>query len=275
MAARPYWTGQIRISLVAFKISLESALKRGSQIPLHEIYRETGERIHHQNVTEEGTVVEREDIVKGYELEDGEHVLLEEEEIDAIKLPSSDTLALENFIDISAIPPERYERPYFILPEGKDAEEIYKVIHEALQENGKAGIGQIAMRGREELCAVLPTEKGLLLETLRYNSELENGDDIFPDLSHKKLKSDAVGLAKQLVKENSRATNFAKFHDHYHEALRELIKAKKAHRKPRLPKVEKPSGKVVNFMDALRKSLKSREAGRKPAAHPGRKRKSA
>ena len=254
MAARPYWSGQIRISLVAFSITLSSALKRNSQIPLHEIDRKSGNLIHHRNVTEDGKEVDRDNIVKGFEVNKEEYVLLEEDEINDLKLPSSDTLELVSFIDISSIPILRFERPYFVLPDGKDAQEIYAVIHQALLKSNKAGIGQIAMRGREELCALIPVEKGLMLETLRYDSEL-NDDDILPDLNKKKLKEDYIHLANQLIQKNTHTPHFEKFHDHYHEALLELINAKKAHRRPRLPKATKPTGKIVNFADALRKSL--------------------
>jgi DNA end-binding protein Ku len=255
MAARPYWSGQIRISLVAFSVTLNSALRKGSQVPLHELDRKSGERIHHQNVTEDGTEVDHDDIVKGFETDKDQYVVIEQEEIDEIKLPSSDTLEIDAFVDVSSIPVIRFERPYFVLPDGKDAREIYAVIHQALLKSGKAGIGQIAMRGREELCAVIPVEGGLILETLRYNAELQTSDDIFPDLGTKKLKSDYVDLANQLIKKNTHEPHFEKFHDHYHEALLELIKAKKAHRKPKYPKATKPTGKVIDFADALRKSL--------------------
>src|SRR5262249_28740743 len=151
----------------------QTATRRSSQLPLHELSRKTGERVHHQNVTEDGKFIDRDDIVKGYEYEKGEYVTLEQEEIDDIKLPSSDTLELGNFVDASAIPIIRFERPYFVLPANKKAEEIYDVFTEALRANQKAGIGQIALRGREELCAILPFEQGLILETLRYDAELD------------------------------------------------------------------------------------------------------
>jgi DNA end-binding protein Ku len=265
--ARPYWSGQIRISLVAFKVTLASALKRSSQVTLHEIDRKTGERIHHRNVNEDGKEVQREDIVKGFENDDKSYVLLEAEEIDAIKLPSSDTLELVAFVDIAEIPPMRYERPYFVLPDGKDANEIYAVIHQALRDAGKAGIGQLTMRGREELCAVIPSEHGLMLETLRYNAEVEINTDLFPDPDKQRMKSDYVALAKQLIEKNTQVPRFEKFHDHYHEALLELIKAKKAHRKPQYAKAAKPADKVVNFMDALRKSLGGSGKGEPKAAN--------
>jgi DNA end-binding protein Ku len=271
MPARPAWSGQIRISLVAFKIRLSSALKRDSQIPLHELDRRSGERIHHQNITEDGTPVDRENIVKGFETTKDTYVMLEADEIDDIRLPSSDTLALDTFIDLHAIDIARFERPYFVMPQGRDASEIYAVMQKALMDSGKAGLGQIAMRGREELCALYAVEDGLMLSTLRYDAELEEPDEALPGTPSKKPKTDSVDLMRQLINEHSSKSNFAKFHDHYHEALRELVKAKQAHRKPRMPKAAKPTAKVVNFMDALKKSLHSRAH----AAPTARKRRSA
>ncbi len=258
MAARPYWSGQIRISLVSFGVTLNNALRRGSQVPLHELDRSSGSRIHHRNVTEDGKEVEREQIVKAYEAEKDEYVILEQDEIDAIKLPSSDTLELVTFTDRSSIALARFERPYFVLPDGKNAEEIYAVMHAALLKSDKAGLGQVAMRGREELCAVLATKKGLMLHTLRYDAELSD-EDVFPDLGSVRLKGDYVTLANQLIEKNTHPPQFDKFHDHYHEALLELVHAKQAHRKPRYTAAKSPA-KVVNFMDALRKSLGAKEA---------------
>jgi DNA end-binding protein Ku len=279
MAGRPYWGGQIRISLVSFAVTLRSALKRGSQIPLHEVDRESGERIRHLNVTESGKEVEYSDIIRAYDAGDDKDVLLEPDEIKAIKLPSSDVLDLGAFVDIAAIPVERYERPYFVLPDGKDAEEIYVVIHKALLDEGRAGIGQITLRGHEELCALLPVESGLMLESLRYDRELLDGSDIFPDLGRRKLKSDYVELANQLIEKNAAKPEFFAFHDRYHEALRELIEAKQAHRKPHLPKGGKQPEKVVDFMDALRRSLDKKGGGhgrrQHASAKPHRKRRSA
>lgn len=266
MAARPYWRGQIRISLVSFPVALRSALLRASQIPLHEIDRDSGERIHHLNVTESGEEVSREDIIKSYD-EGDTQVPLEPDEIKAIKLPSSDVLELSTFVDRADIPVARYERPYYVLPDSEGAEEIYAVIQQALADSGKVGIGQIAMRGREELCAVMAEKGGLMLEILRYDRELVDAEEVLPKAGSKKVKNDYVELANQLIEKNAAPPDFSGFHDRYHEALRELINAKKAHRKPNLPKAAKPSGEVVDFMDALRKSLdKKGESGKAPAS---------
>jgi DNA end-binding protein Ku len=270
MPARPAWSGQICISLVAFKITLASALKRGSQIPLHELDGKSGERIHHQNITEDGKPVARENIVKGFETAKDTYVLLEPDEIEDIRLPSSDTPALETFVDLDAIDIARFEQPYFVMPQGRDGSEIYAVMQKALMDSGKAGLGQIAMRGREGLCALYAVEDGLMLSTLRYNAELEEPSEALPGTPAKKPKTDSIELMRQLINEHSSAGNFGKFHDHYHEALRELVKANQAHQKPRMPKSAKPTAKVVNFMDALKKSLHSR-AHTAPTAHRRRR----
>src|SRR6185503_11632503 len=179
MAGRPYWSVQIRISLVSFPVVLQSALRRGSQVPLHEIDRESGSRIHHMNVTEDGTEVAREDIIKSYTEGDTE-VAIEPDEIKAIRLPSSDVLELGIFVERSAIPVAQYERPYFILPKDEGSSEIYSVFHQALARSDRVGVGQIAMRGREELCAVMAEQGGLMLETLRYDRELVDASDVLP-----------------------------------------------------------------------------------------------
>jgi DNA end-binding protein Ku len=258
MATRPYWTGEIHISLVSLPITLQSATRRSSQVPLHELSKASGERIHHQNITEDGKVIDRADIVKGYEVQKDEYVILEDEELAGVRLPSSDTLDLNDFVDIASIPIAHFERPYYVLPQGKKAEEIYDVIAEALRSSGKAGIGQITLRGREELCAVLPVDQGLMIETLRYKNELEEKPTIYQRKTPPKAKGDYITLAKQLIRENSHDFSIAKFHDHYHEALEELIEAKKSHRKPHYATSKEKPSKVVDFAEALRRSLKSK-----------------
>jgi DNA end-binding protein Ku len=264
MAQRPYWTGQIRIALVYLPVQVYSALRRSSSISLHEIHRPTGERVHHLNVIEDGTVVERRDIVKGYEVEKGSYVLLEKEEIEEIKLPSSDVLELVQFVDKKSLPATMFKNPFFVLPDGKKAEEIYAVIHQALQETGKVGIGQITLRGKEELCAVLPAEKGLVLETLHYMGEVQDPEEAFDDLEDIKPSGEYVHLATELIEKNSDKLDLARFRNHYIEALRELIEAKREHRPPSSVAPSPKAPKVVNFMEALRHSLEEEDSQAKP-----------
>jgi DNA end-binding protein Ku len=159
------------------------------------------------------------------------------------------------------------------LPANNKAEEIYDVFAEAMRANGKAGIGQITLRGREELCALLPFEQGLIIETLRYKAELDEIPEIYTEKNYRKSKADYVSLARQLIKENTHSLHLEKYHDHYHEALMELIDAKQKHRKPRLPAPSEKPTKIVNFAEALKRSLKIK--GRDSAARTPKRRRSA
>ena len=281
MASRPYWSGQIRLSLVTLPVQLYSAVKHGaSTVDLDQIDRKTHERIHHQNVLEDGTPVEREDIVKGYKVSKGHYILLEQEEIDQVKLPSSDVFALEHFIDIADLPLTHIEKPYYVVPDTKGQKsggntEIYGVIRDALKATGKAGIGQITLRGREELCALLPYEKGLLVQTLRYAPEVRDPDEFYGDLKAPKAKGEYLDLAKKLIDQHSGEPDLARFEDHYYEALMELIHAKEEEREPVYETAEAEPDKVIDLMAALRNSLsgggKSSPAKKASARKPATK----
>lgn len=268
MALRPYWSGQIRLSLVSLPVSIYPALSRSRQIPLHEIYRKTGQRVRHQN-TVDGEEVDREDIVKGYEVEKGEYVILEPDEIKDLKIPSKKTLEITQFVDKGSIDQVYYETPYFVTPEGKGSEDAFIVIRDALRQSGKVGLGQLAIAGRERLCAIKPCGSGIMLETLRYEDEIRESDPYFGDIDDGAVDKEQLSLAKELIKRKTATFKPEKFHDHYKEALQELINSKLEGRKPRDVIEEPPSGKVINLMDALRKSLKeqnAKPAAKKPAA---------
>lgn len=254
MALRPYWSGQIRLSLVSLPVNIYAALSRSRQIPLHEIYRPTNQRVHHQNVVD-GEPIDREDIVKGYEVEKGEYVIIEPEEIKKLKVPSKRVLEIKEFVPKDSIDPIYFETPYFVTPDGKN-DDAFVVIREALRETGKVGIGQLAIAGRERLCAIKPCGTGIMLETLRYEEEIREADPYFGDIKEIKVDKEELGLAKELIKRKSVNFKPEKFHDHYRDALMELINSKIENREPVEIEEEKPTGKVVNLMDALRKSLK-------------------
>lgn len=258
MALRPYWSGQIRLSLVSLPVNVYTALNRSRQIAMHQIYRPTGQRVHHQNVVD-GEPVDREDIVKGYEVEKGEYVLLEPDEIAALKIPSRETLEIVQFVAADDIDAVYYETPYFVAPDGRAAEDAFAVIREALRETGKVGLGQLAIAGRERLCAVRPLGSGLLLEVLRYEEEIRDSGPYFEDIGQTRIDKEQLGLAKELIRRKSGPFEPGRFHDHYREALLELIEARAEHRIPREVVAEKPAGKVINLMDALRKSLREKE----------------
>lgn len=263
MALRPYWSGQIRLSLVSLPVNIYPALSRSRQIPLHEIYRKTGQRVRHQNVVD-GEEIDSEDIVKGYEVEKGEYVILEPDEIKDLKIPSKKILEITQFVDKGSIDAIYFESPYFVTPDGKSSEDAFAVIRDALRASDKVGIGQLAIAGRERLCAIKPCGSGIMLETLRYEDEIKNSDHYFGDIENGKVDKEELSLAKELIKRKTAIFKPEKFHDHYREALQELIDSKLEHREPKEIFEEKPTGKVINLMDALRSSLK--EKNEKPAA---------
>lgn len=270
MAARPYWNGQIRLSLVSLPVNIYAATNSARSIPLHEIYKPTGERVRHQNVVD-GEAIEREDIVKGYEYEKGEYVLLEPEEIQELKIPSSKTLNIVEFVNRSDIDAIYFERPYYVVPQDDKAEEAFIVIREALKKTGKYGIGQLVIGGRERLCALKPCGTGMMLETMRYKDEIRKSDAYFEDIeAGAKVDKEQLELAEALIKQKTAKFNPNKFHDHYREALQELIDSKIEHREPEIEEEEAPRGKVINLMDALKKSLgeKSKAKSTKAKAKP-------
>jgi DNA end-binding protein Ku len=199
-------------------------------------------------------------------------VTLEPEEVEAIKLESKKTIDLIQFVNQSEIDARYFERPYYIVPKDEVAAEGYLVIRDALMKEKKVGLAQITMHGREHLVAVMPIEKGMLLEVMRYANELRASDKFFKDLDNVKYDKDLVGLASELIARNSARFSPTKFSDSYAVQLAELVKKKARGQKITIPAgPSKEPSNVVNLMDALKKSL-GKEKPDKPA---GAKRKSA
>ena len=262
--ARPFWTGQIQISLVSFGVSLFPATEAKSEIAFHQIDRKTGERIRHKNVSEDRGPVERADIVKGYEYRKGEYVTLEPDEIAHLRIPSKKTLEIVQFVDAGEIDPEFFEKPYFVVPERDTQAQAFAVIQKALRESGKAGLGEAAFSGREHLIALMPPldpkSRGLIAYTLRYDAELRDVREYFSEIKDVDVDKDQLALAKELIRRSTAKFNPSKFVDDYEAALRELIEAKVEHQP--LPREEKAPkrAKVINLMDALRKSVGEQES---------------
>ncbi|WP_140984743.1 Ku protein [Asticcacaulis tiandongensis] len=274
MALRPYWSGNLRMSLVSLPVGIYSALNRSRTIPLREIYRKTKQRIRHQNVTEDGTVVDRDDIVKGYEVEKGEYVLIDPDEIKDLRIPSSRTLEIVQFVSSDEIDDLYFDSPYFVAPQKSADEDTFAIIRDALRQTKKTGIGQLAIGGRERLCAIKPCGTGLLLHTLRYEDELRDSDPFFEDITAKASKSEELDLAKELIRRKTAEFDAGHFHDHYRLALQELIDAKLEERDPVTIEEDRPAAKVINLMDALRKSLQesgSEDKAEKPARRATKK----
>ena len=264
--ARPYWSGQIQISLVSFGVKLFTATETKSEIRFHQLSRKTGERIKHQKVSgEEGPPVEKSDIVKGYEYRKGEYILIEPSELENLRVPSKHTIDVSQFVTIEELRPEYIEKPYFVVPENDSQAEAFAVIRRALEKSGKIAIGKVSFAGRENIIAIRPAgdeaHAGMMAYTLRYDNELRKEQDYFRDLKPVQINEESLELAETLIAKKSTKLDLSKFEDGYEVAVKELIEAKVNNMPVPKDEVAEPKGKVVNLMDALRKSLGTADSG--------------
>jgi len=265
MPARPTWKGYLKISLVNIPVKVFPATDAAATLSFNQLHAECQTRIQQKrwcpNCQRE---VPNTDIVKGYEFEKGRYVVMAEEDIEKVRVESTRVINLETFTDDTAIDPIYLERPYYLAPDGPVAREAFAVIREGMQ--GKAGIGKVALYGREYLVKVQPREKGLIMYTLRHANEIRSMEAIEElDEMPKTVKPDEVKLARQVIGTFEGDVDFTSYKDDYQVGLREIIDAKIEGREVVTQEIEAPP-KVVNLMDALRKSLDTISAKKKPAA---------
>jgi DNA end-binding protein Ku len=259
MPSRPAWRGQIRLALVSIPVEIYPATKSGAQIQFHQVHEPSGKRIKYEKVVPGIGPVDRDEIVKGYEVSKGHYVLLDQEEIEAVKLESRKTLDLVQFVDIGDIDAMYYEKPYYVVPADDLAEEAFVVLRDALRKAKKVGIGQLAMRGQEYVVAIKPCGKGILLETLRYADEVNKANSYFREIGDAKPDPDLLDLASTLIEKKAGEFDAAEFHNRYVDALKNLIAEKQKHKGEKIiqdPDSEPPKGSnVIDLMAALKKSL--------------------
>lgn len=278
MAARAYWQGQIRLALVSIPVEIYSASKTGATISFNQIHQPSGKRIAYEKVVPGVGPVDRDEIIRGFEVSRGEYVLLSDEEIESVKIDSRKTLELVQFVGACEIDPLYFEKPYYVVPQDELAEEAFVVLREALRKAGKVALGQLSVRGSEKLVALKPCGKGLLLETLRYADEVRKGQGFFAEIDDSKPKKELLDLATTLIEQKTAPFDAGEYHNRYVEALRKLIdkKAKSKSGKAIIEDADaaQPAGgNVIDLMAALKKSVGG-EQPRKPSA-ARRKKKSA
>lgn len=255
---RSLWTGQLRLALVSIPVQLVSAVKSGARLSFHQIDAESHKRIRYEKVAPGIGKIEPENIVKGFEISKGNYVLVTEEDIDQVKIEARRTIDLVQFVDHCEVDPIYFEKPYYVVADGKLAEEAYGVLRDALRETGKMGLGQFVMRGREYVAALKPCGQGLMLETLRFADEVRAAAPFFADAAETEPNEELLDLAKDLIKRKTAKFEPGKFHDHYTEALRSLIEAKAKHQVPVDDSADAPQaerGNVIDLVEALRQSV--------------------
>lgn len=269
MAARPYWQGQIRLALVSIPVQIYSATRSGPTMPFRQIHEPTGKPIHYEKVVTGVGPINTDEIMKGYEYKKGSYVLLDDDELDAVKLESKKTLVLSQFVAQDDIDPIYFEKPYYVVPSDDLAEEAFIVLREALKSTKKIGIGQLALRGREYIVSLKACGAGMILETLRYDQELHNAASYFKGIGKSKPDADLLELATGLIDKKTGSFDASDYENRYVDALKELIarkmKAKGRKIEAEDDEPERPSGdNVIDLMAALKSSLG--EASKKPAA---------
>ena len=268
-ASRPIWKGQLRLSLVAIPVELFSAARSGAKPSFRQIHEPTGKPIHYEKVVAGVGPVDKDEIIKGFEYEKGDYVLMTDEEIDAVKLETRKTLELTQFVGACEIDPIYYDKSYFVVPTDDLAEDAFRVIRDALRKTEKVGLGQLSMRGKEYLAAIKPSGTGLMLETLHYEEEIRKSDSFFSQISGKKAEAELLEVATALIEKKTAPFDAGAFKDHYQTALRDLIKRRMKSKGRKITATEdeapeRPSGEnVVDLMAALKESL---EGGKKGAS---------
>jgi DNA end-binding protein Ku len=265
MAPRASWTGYLRLSLVTIPVRLYNALSSTNKVSLNQLHKSCHLRLRQQMVCPEHGKVEREDIVKGYEFEKDRYVVIEEEDLQKIRLETTKTIELIQFVDATEVDPIYLDTPYYVAPDGPVAEEAFRILGEAIRQANKIAIGQVVISSKEHVVAIQALDKGLILNTLRYAEEIRSSAAYFEDIKDGQVEKNQLALAQQLVDSLTSAFDPAKFKDRYQDSLLEVIKGKIAGSEPVVSrKVE--MGKVINLMDALKQSLAQTVAQKKPPA---------
>jgi DNA end-binding protein Ku len=265
MAARPTWKGFLKISLVNIPVRVFPATDSAATISFNQLHAECQTRIQQKRWCPKcEREVAHSELAKGYEFEKGRYVVMTEDDIAKVKPESTRVIDLVQFTDASAIDPIYVERPYYLAPDGGMAQDAFAVMREGMK--GKAGIGKLAISGREYLVAVLARERGLVMYTMRHAKEVRGMDQIEElDTVPSKVKPDEIKLAKQVIGNFEGHLDLTEYSDRYQEELQRIIDAKVAGQEVVATAEEAPP-KVVNLMDALRQSLDRVSAGKKKAA---------
>lgn len=264
MVARPSWKGYLKLSLVSCPVRLYTATSTSNRVSFNLLHKDTHSRVQMRPHDPELGEVDRGDLVKGYAYERDRYVIMTDEDLDKVKIESSETMAIERFVDADAVDPIYLDSPYFMTPDGGVGEEAFQVIHEAMTRKKKVAISRVVMSGRERMIALSVRDKGFLVTTLRAASEVRSQRDYFGEIGEAKVEQEMLDLASMLIEQKVGSFDPSAFTDRYQEALLQVVRAKVTGEEPVVSRPSEP-GKVVNLMDALKQSL-ARAEEKKPAA---------
>lgn len=270
---RAIWKGHIRFSLVTIPVRVYNAVDNDQKISFNQLHRECNGSVGYDKRCKKcNKVVTKDDIVKGYQYEPDQYVVVEPSDLEKIKLKSTKIIEIEGFINTKEVSPLLYESPYFAGPDGPVAGKAYALLSQTLKESGKVGIGKVVLRDREDVVLIAPMDNGIVLYKLRYPHEIKAMKDV-PQLDEQKIEKDQLKLARSLV--DSMATTYKKLtlQDTYHEALKDMIEAKISGKE--IVTVTEEPKPVVDIMSALKQSIEQAKSQRKPMEKAKGKKKAA
>lgn len=259
MPPRSFWKGYLKLSLVTCPVAMMPAVSEGERLRFHTLNRKTGNRVQRQYVDAgTGRRVEDDDQARAYPRGEHEHVILEEEELDAVALESTRTIDIQEFVPSDKIGWIWFDRPHFLVPDDAVAEEAFSVIRDAMHSTGTVGIARLVMYRRERAVMLAPRGKGIVLWTLHYGDEVRDHRDYFGDLREANPDGEALKLVRKLIKARTGDWDPKMVEDPVQDRLLKLIESKRKDRKPP-PKSKagpsRESGKVVSIVDALKRSI--------------------
>jgi DNA end-binding protein Ku len=259
---RSIWKGHIRFSLVTIPIRIYNAVDTEETIRFNQLHQEDNGAVGYEKKCKKcGKALTAEEIVKGYQFEPEQYVIVSPEDIAKIKLQSTKVIEIEGFIDSGEVHPTLYESPYFAGPDGLVSAKTYSLLTQALKASGKVGVGKVVLRDREEVVMIAPLDGGLVLYKLRHPNELRQMDSV-PQIEQTDVKKDELKLSISLVESMTSSLKELDLTDRYRDALREMIEAKIAGKEVvSVPEQEKP---VVDIMTALKQSIERTKAQKKP-----------
>ncbi|MEX1139287.1 MAG: Ku protein [Bacteroidota bacterium] len=261
---RAIWKGHIRFSLVTIPIRVYNAVDTEQKISFNQLHRECNGAVGYDKRCKKcNKVVTKDDIVKGYQYEPDQFVIIEPDDLNKLKLKSTKVIDIEGFINAKEVTPMLFEAPYFAGPDGPVAAKAYSLLSHTLKETGRVGIGKVVLRDREDVVLIGPMEGGIVLYRLRYPQEIKKMSDV-PQLEEQKIDKDQLKLARSLVDSMSTAYKKLDLKDKYHAALVEMIEAKVQGKE--IVTVEEETKPVVDIMTALKQSIEQAKSQRKPMA---------
>ena len=270
MAARPYWRGYLKLSLVSCPIALYPAASSSERIAFRQINKKTGNRLRQQlvdDVTREP--VESDDKGRGYEYAKNTYLVIDDDEVEALKIDSSQTIDIDKFVPRAQIDERYFESPYYIAPDDKVAQEAFAVIREAMRDKKMVALARVVLAKREHVIMLQPWGKGLMGTTLRYPYEIRDQKPIFDEIPDVKVPPEMLKLADHIVESKKGEFDPSQFVDHYEEAVVEMIRRKRAGLPAEPQKVSATAPNVVSLMDALRRSLADEKGAKAPTAAKG------